>query len=85
VTIAAARRRPDGDESPQSASATGPFNSVVKSIRFAWTFEANKLVEPGLEDRDLAPVQRRNLLSSLSTQVTWWPKSAKQAPETSPT
>ena len=38
-------------------------------------------VKIGISPRRSAAI----LLSSLSTQVTWWPKSAKQAPETSPT
>src|SRR5215469_15635367 len=35
----------------------------------------------GISPRDNAAI----LSASLSTQVTWWPKWAKQAPDTSPT
>ena len=34
-------------------------------------------IEARLENRDLAPAQAAILSPSLSTQVTWWPKSAK--------
>ena len=42
-------------------------------------------LEPRLPDRHHAGVQPVDLAASLSTQQTRWPKSAKQAPETSPT
>ena len=45
----------------------------------------DELVQTGLVDRHLAARRAAILSASLSTQVTTWPKSAKQAPETRPT
>jgi hypothetical protein len=42
-------------------------------------------IQPRLKDRDVAAVQTSILPASLSTHLTLWPKSAKQAPDTSPT
>jgi hypothetical protein len=45
----------------------------------------DEIVEPGVEDGDV-PLRNASILdASLSTQVTTWPKSAKHAPDTSPT
>jgi len=68
-----------------SASATGALRSVAKSSRPAFTLEATSASSPGSKI-GISPRRKAAILSeSLSTQVTWWPKSAKQAPETSPT
>jgi hypothetical protein len=40
---------------------------------------ADKLLEPGSEDRHFAAFEPRDLLASLSTQVTLMPNSANRA------
>src|SRR5216683_2566142 len=68
-----------------SASATGRESSVVKSSRFSRVFPTTRRSRSG-SNMGISPFRSRAILSaSLSTQVTWCPKSAKQAPDTSPT
>ena len=63
------------------------FGEVGREVKPpAATLPLDQLVEPRLVDRDLGRVQQSGDLSaSLSTQTTFWPKSAKQAPDTRPT
>jgi hypothetical protein len=68
-----------------SAFATGALRSVVKSSRPALTLEATSASSPGSKIGISRAAHGFDLSDSLPTQVTWWPKSAKQAPETSPT
>ena len=68
-----------------SAPATAPAVSVVKLSRPAAALRATSASRPGSKI-GISPARRRSILAaSLSMQVTKWPKSAKQAPDTSPT
>ena len=68
-----------------SASRTASAASAAKNSRPSRTFEATSWSSPGSKI-GISPFFSRAILpASLSTQVTTWPKSAKQAPETRPT
>lgn len=84
MAVAAARRRADGDEH-RIGLAHGPrqFGGEGEAPRL--DVAGDEVVEAGLEDQDLASRSAAILSAALSTQVTTWPKSAKQAPETRPT
>ena len=84
MAIAAPRRRADRDEHGVGfGDRRGQFGGEIQPL--CLDVGRHQRVEPGLENRDLASLQAAILPASLSTQVTWWPKSAKQAPDTSPT
>ena len=84
MAVAAPRRRADRDEHRLGAlDALGDVGGERRGGRR--DVAGHELVEARLEYRDLAALQRGDLVCSLSTQVTVWPKSAKHAPETSPT
>jgi hypothetical protein len=75
VAVAATRRRADGDENDLG---------VGDSRR-----DGDRELEPpvaGVLGDEISPRPRAAILSaSWSTQVTSWPKSANEAPDTSPT
>ena len=83
VTVAAARRCADSDE---DRLRVGDRPKVRRRIQAGPAGRsADQLGKPRLEDRNLAALERCDPAASLSTQVTWWPKSARQAPDTRPT
>ena len=84
MAVAAPRRRADRDEHRVGlGDRRGEVGGEIEPPGFH--IGGDQRVESGLEDRDLAAAKAAILSPSLSTQVTWWPKSAKQAPDTSPT
>ena len=68
-----------------SADLAGSARLVVKNSRSSRTLVATSSARPGSKIGISPLVSWAILSASLSTQVTMWPKSAKQAPEIRPT
>ena len=86
MAVAAARGRADGDE--DGVGVLAPLRRQVGGEGQAAFPDVvrDEIVEARLEDRHLAGLAALSIFAgSLSTQVTSWPKSAKQAPDTRPT
>ncbi len=74
----------DGDED-RIGLGDGPREVGVKESRFASVLLRTSSDRPGSKIGISPCFSAAILLSILSTQTTSWPKSAKQAPDTSPT
>ena len=68
-----------------SAPATAAFRSVVKDSRPALALTATTSSRPGSKIGMPPAFRVSTLPASLSMQITSWPNSDRQAPETSPT
>jgi hypothetical protein len=84
MAVAAAGGRADRDEHRVRAG-DGLVQVGAEGQPSRTRVVGDQLVEARLVDRHLALAQPSILAASLSTQTTSWPKSAKQAPDTSPT
>ncbi len=84
MAVAAPRGRADGDEhrvglAHRRSRIGGEGQPACAHVA------RHQLLQARLVDRHHAGLQPRDLPASLSMQVTSWPKSAKQAPDTRPT
>ena len=62
------------------------LNAAAETQPLGGDIAVNQFFQAGLVDRHLAGAEATSILrASLSTQITLWPTSAKQAPVTRPT